>query len=161
MLNEREKEVVLEVLNEELYKLSEIAAREGLDSNERSEVLARVIERWSAALRLHEQAYAIYTTLGQSAVEAWVRQEHPEIGWEHCEPCESSEPHHEGACLVCANVKRAEEAALAEGLRWVQDVLESWDESDPAADRDAASGLAKALASLLDRGSAAEPTSTG
>lgn len=51
---------------------------------------------------LHAQAYKIYEAKGQSGGEEWVRSEHPELEWKHCEPCENVEPVEGGVCLVCS-----------------------------------------------------------
>lgn len=41
---------------------------------------------------------------GQSAVEEYIRANHPEIEWHYCLLCDKKEPTYGPACLVCGNM---------------------------------------------------------
>ena len=56
---------------------------------------------------LSDRCQEIYEEKGQYAVYDYVRENHPEVLWSDCKPCEDSTPTdpNDNACLVCGSPK--------------------------------------------------------
>ena len=61
---------------------------------------------------LYEICEEIYVKGGQYAVYAFIKESHPSIPWEYCQPCEDVVPSQQRTCLVCGS-PTAKDAYLA------------------------------------------------
>lgn len=58
---------------------------------------------------LYATCATIYADKGQGAVMEYIEQNHPEIIWSWCDPCDCLSPIDDNACLVCASEVDGEE----------------------------------------------------
>jgi hypothetical protein len=55
---------------------------------------------------LYRECEEIYDKGGQYAVWDFITDNHPEIIWDYCPPCESESPAENGTCLVCGSATK-------------------------------------------------------
>ena len=55
--------------------------------------------------KLYEDCCRLYEKAGQSGVFDYINNNHPEIPWAYCEPCEIDSPVEDSTCLVCGSIQ--------------------------------------------------------